>query len=334
MAQQIQLRRDTAANWITNNPILAEGELGFETDTLAYKIGDGIKNWNTLLYKELSPVITTSLYTAIPDPTPPAAGFLNVYAKDISGRVLPKFAGPSGLNSVLQPALFGNGIMMISPGLGTAFNVIGMSLPTAVGTVSHPALTGVNQLAQTRRGRVLSAATANAIASLRFASYVCWRGNVPTLGGFFHVNRWAITSTTVNQRCAIGLLPVTSAVPVTQQPSSHINCLVFGWDDTDTNIQVMHNGATGTCTKIDLGPSFPANDPNAVYETTFFAAPSDNKVGYRIKHLITDVEVSGEITTNLPVETVFLAWHAYVNNGGTAAAVSLELMRMYLETDY
>ncbi|KKL07037.1 hypothetical protein LCGC14_2590060, partial [marine sediment metagenome] len=33
MAVQIQSRRDTAANWTSNNPTLAAGEIGIETDT-------------------------------------------------------------------------------------------------------------------------------------------------------------------------------------------------------------------------------------------------------------------------------------------------------------
>lgn len=50
MAVQIQLRRDTAANWTSENSILAEGEVGFETDTGEAKIGDGSTAWNSLDY--------------------------------------------------------------------------------------------------------------------------------------------------------------------------------------------------------------------------------------------------------------------------------------------
>jgi len=50
MAVQIQLRRDTAADWSSNNPVLALGEMGFETDTLRYKLGDGVTAWNSLTY--------------------------------------------------------------------------------------------------------------------------------------------------------------------------------------------------------------------------------------------------------------------------------------------
>lgn len=46
MPTQIQLRRDTAANWTAANTILAEGEIGYETDTDQFKIGDGTTAWN------------------------------------------------------------------------------------------------------------------------------------------------------------------------------------------------------------------------------------------------------------------------------------------------
>jgi Ca2+-binding RTX toxin-like protein len=54
MAVQIQLRRDTAANWTSANPTLALGELGMETDTMLYKIGDGTTAWNSQAYAELA----------------------------------------------------------------------------------------------------------------------------------------------------------------------------------------------------------------------------------------------------------------------------------------
>ena len=50
MAQQIQFRRDTAANWTSVNPILAIGELGLETNTGQFKIGDGVTAWSSLSY--------------------------------------------------------------------------------------------------------------------------------------------------------------------------------------------------------------------------------------------------------------------------------------------
>jgi len=50
MAAKIQIRRDTAANWTTINPVLSDGEQGFEKVTNKVKVGDGVKTWNLLPY--------------------------------------------------------------------------------------------------------------------------------------------------------------------------------------------------------------------------------------------------------------------------------------------
>jgi hypothetical protein len=50
MPVQIQFRRDTAANWTSVNPVLAIGEIGLETDTAKWKLGDGSSAWNSLTY--------------------------------------------------------------------------------------------------------------------------------------------------------------------------------------------------------------------------------------------------------------------------------------------
>ena len=51
MATKLQIRRDTAANWTTANPILAQGEPAYEIDTNRLKIGDGTTDYNALPYK-------------------------------------------------------------------------------------------------------------------------------------------------------------------------------------------------------------------------------------------------------------------------------------------
>lgn len=50
MAIQLQLRRDSAANWTSANPTLLEGEIGYETDTGSMKVGDGATAWASLAY--------------------------------------------------------------------------------------------------------------------------------------------------------------------------------------------------------------------------------------------------------------------------------------------
>lgn len=54
MATRIQLRRDTAANWVSANPTLTAGELGYETDTYKIKLGTGSTAWNSLPYVQIA----------------------------------------------------------------------------------------------------------------------------------------------------------------------------------------------------------------------------------------------------------------------------------------
>ena len=47
---QLQFRRGLSTEWTSNNPTLASGEMGIETNTNQFKIGDGTTAWNSLAY--------------------------------------------------------------------------------------------------------------------------------------------------------------------------------------------------------------------------------------------------------------------------------------------
>lgn len=50
MATRMQQRRGTAQQWTTANPVLGAGEIGFETDTGKFKLGDNLNTWTNLQY--------------------------------------------------------------------------------------------------------------------------------------------------------------------------------------------------------------------------------------------------------------------------------------------
>ena len=64
MPVQIQFRRDTAAAWTAANPTLAAGELGLETDTSFYKIGNGSTAWTSLAYGTIAGVPASNSITS------------------------------------------------------------------------------------------------------------------------------------------------------------------------------------------------------------------------------------------------------------------------------
>lgn len=90
MAIQIQVRRDAAADWTSNNPTLAAGEFGYETDTGKVKIGDGTTAWTSLAYIDSSGAVLSSLFNAntilaATDDNTPAA--LEVGEQTVVGRI-------------------------------------------------------------------------------------------------------------------------------------------------------------------------------------------------------------------------------------------------------
>jgi hypothetical protein len=67
MATRMQQRRGTAAQWNSADPILEAGEIGFESDTNKFKMGDGVNQWSDLDYFINEAAISTDIEGAISD---------------------------------------------------------------------------------------------------------------------------------------------------------------------------------------------------------------------------------------------------------------------------
>jgi hypothetical protein len=80
MAVRIQFRRGTAAEWVAANPTLAVGELGHETDTGQFKIGNGSADWANLVYSSVSESYVDNAIANIIDLAPATLDTLNELA--------------------------------------------------------------------------------------------------------------------------------------------------------------------------------------------------------------------------------------------------------------
>ena len=80
MAVRIQFRRGTAAEWAAANPVLAAGELGYETDTAKFKLGNATDNWNDLVYAGVNQTDIEDAVAAVIDSAPAALDTLNELA--------------------------------------------------------------------------------------------------------------------------------------------------------------------------------------------------------------------------------------------------------------
>lgn len=296
---------------------------------LAYENGEWMESTTAVIGSDL---ITMSARSS--NPSTPGANTLLTYNNPIGGRQMLRMMGASGLDTALQPALFGNGIILLAPYTTTTMFSMGTVAPTIVGTASTPNLTANSLRESTRRTQILSAATGGSASEVRIAYASVWRGNAAGLGGFFFRCRFGIGSSVATQRLMVGLTSSTSATATTIDPSTLTNCIFIGNDAGDSNLQIMTNDASGACSKVDLGGSFPKVELNAIYDVTFFVASNGSSVGYTVTKLTDGTTVSGTISdTNIPPATTFLAPHIYMNNGGTASAVTLDVMRLYIETD-
>ena len=64
MATIIKLKRALATRWTSQNPVLAAGEVGLETDTRKVKYGDGTTAWTSLPYGKAEADLTDASTTA------------------------------------------------------------------------------------------------------------------------------------------------------------------------------------------------------------------------------------------------------------------------------
>lgn len=87
---KLQVRRDSAADWLAANPVLADGEIGLETDTNKVKYGDGVRNWLALPYS--SGVSLASL-------TPSPVGAAGAGTSDFASRADHSHALPANLSA-------------------------------------------------------------------------------------------------------------------------------------------------------------------------------------------------------------------------------------------
>jgi hypothetical protein len=94
MTTKMQQRRGPASEWTSVNTVLAAGEIGFETDTTKFKIGDGGTRWNDLPYF----VNTNDIESGLLDTDEISEGTTNLYFTD--QRAIDAVVDNIGLNDI------------------------------------------------------------------------------------------------------------------------------------------------------------------------------------------------------------------------------------------
>jgi hypothetical protein len=337
MATIIQLRGDTAANWTTVNPILAERELAFETDTNLYKIGDGVTPWNTLPYKALRQIDEAAIinFSDQNPPTAPATNTLNLFARQLGGRMALRMQGPSGLSTPLQPSFFQNNITMINTNATTSVTSIGNTV-TSVGTISHP----VPTFQYGYMTNFASAATAAATAGTGNNGLIWVRSNdFNDASGFFFNARLAFPDSNYNEtgastgtRIFVGFNSDTLAnVVASNNPGGsrvgfsriHVNGSL-----TETEWQITSRDGVNE-NRFSTGMLFTAE---CVYDFYIFCPPDGSFIGWRIDNITLGTSESGSFVNNMPAIGTYMRGGFQIQTVN-AVGRNIRMQRVYIESD-
>jgi hypothetical protein len=66
---------------------------------------------------------------------------------------------------------------------------------------------------------------------------------------------------------------------------------------------------------------------------TLFCAPGGTEIGCRLVNDDTGAVFDAAYSTDIPAATTLLATHMYLNNGGAAAAVAYDTLRVWFGSD-
>ena len=211
----------------------------------------------------------------------------------------------------------------------------GIAAPTGSSATARTTAT-TNLFTSMRRLGYVGATSAGSSTGPRLNVLQYWRGNAVNLGGFMLVIRFGVSdaATVAQSRTFVGMCGVTTALS-NANPSTFTNIVGVGNDSTQTTLRILYNDASGTASSIDLGANFPSNTLSTdIYELVLFCEPNSSVINYRVERLNTGHVATGTLTTDLPANTQLLAPQLWRNNGSTALAVGIDLISLYIETEF
>lgn len=336
MTVTIQMRGGTAADWTTADPILAEREMGIETDTSFYKIGDGSTAWTALPYAELRSIDegTVIVMADQSTPTAPAAGELNLYADKVNGQMQLMGQMPDGTKRPFQSSLATMHQYIISTGGSTSLTALGCVVSTS-GTVSHPAVSNVYG----NMFNIISAASLNGTCGTGTSiAPVHASPGLSSAGGFFYYSRLAYPDSSYNNTVATTGTRiwngVTSNTLVTQTNGDTVSGAHAGFwrrhvngGTLDTNWQFATKATAGSQNTIDTGMAFTVQN---VYDFWIYLAPGSTEIFWRVDNVTASTTAEGSTSTGVPEATTALRAG---NNIITinAAARNVRMQKMYVE---
>jgi hypothetical protein len=263
--------------------------------------------------------------------TTPSSG-VNIISRQKAGKSILSYQAATLREVPLQGLLAAKGIIYSQAvGNGTTISNIGYA-PTISGTATARNVATTNIATSARRLGMVSAATAGAFASHRLGVGQIWIGNAAGLGGFFFVTRFVVSQTQTSYRLMVGVGAQGPNGMTNADPSTQGNWVGIGKDAADTTFQAMTANGTPTSTKTNtsITPS-----TSEIYEVRVFCPPNGSTIYVSIEAIGAGTYFETSFTgANLPSNTTLYGPFIYISNGVTAAAVAIDVINFYCETEF
>ena len=270
------------------------------------------------------------------EPSAPSANNVVMFGRQVSGRNLPAFMGPSGLSTSVQPLLARNKVGYWCPpgNANTVPGVLGFTAPTVTGfTATARNVAATNHFTRMRRLGYVTGTTAGTVGHWRCNAYQYTTGGTG-LGGFHYIIRFGISDATLETAARMFMGMRNSSTPSNVAPSTLTNCFGVGHDASETTLSFYYGGSAAQ-TPVSLGANFPVAK-DVAYELALFAPPNETKLYWQVTHLGTGNTATGSVTGGaavMPQESTLLAPWGYRTNNTAAVAVAIDVMSAYIETD-
>jgi hypothetical protein len=190
----------------------------------------------------------------------------------------------------------------------------GITIATTGSTIARSVASTNYASKQVRKGFYGSVVSAGRYTGTRGSALLWYLG-----GGFKYVCDVYISDTAYGSGCRqfYGMAGQTTDLGYSDSVlvSSLVNIIGVGSDALDTNLQIFHNDATGTATKVDLGVNFPANRTagaalTTVYSIELYNDSASTSVKYCVRNKETGSIAMGTLNSNLPLDTQGLNFFA------------------------